>query len=107
VAPNGSDLAAAGTSTAFNVGITAGAFLGGVLLPATGLRRTALAGAALTLVAFAVVLAEPAVSSRQPAAQPFEVIGEHVHDRREATGPQALSGRRREATGPGPYSAGA
>ena len=71
VAPHGSDMAAAGTSTAFNVGITAGAFLGGVLLPATGLRSTALAGAALTLVAFAVVLAEPAVSTRRRnAAQP-------------------------------------
>ena len=65
VAPGGSDMAAAGTSTAFNVGITAGALCGSVLLPSAGVRSTALVGAALTLVAFAVVLAEPAVSSRR------------------------------------------
>lgn len=64
-APRGSDLALAGTSTAFNVGITAGAFLGSLLLPAAGVRSTALAGAALTLAAFAVVLAEPLVSTRR------------------------------------------
>jgi predicted MFS family arabinose efflux permease len=68
VAPNGSDMAAAGTSTAFNVGITAGAFLGGVLLPATGIRSTALAGAALTLLALLVALAEPALASHRRTA---------------------------------------
>jgi predicted MFS family arabinose efflux permease len=71
VAPGGSDMAGAGTSTAFNVGITAGAFVGSVLLRGAGVRSTALAGAVLTLVAFVVVLAEPAFSSQRhvgPAA---------------------------------------
>jgi DHA1 family inner membrane transport protein len=64
VAPNSTDMAAAGTSTAFNVGITAGALLGGVLIPATGVRSVALAGAGLTLLAFVVVLLEPRLSTR-------------------------------------------
>ena len=65
VAPGGSDVAAAGTSTAFNLGITGGALLGSILLPAAGVRSTALAGALLTLAAFAVVLAEPMLSGRR------------------------------------------
>lgn len=62
VAPADSDMASAGTSTAFNVGITAGALLGGMLLPA-GVRSTALAGALLSLGALAVLLIEPVLSS--------------------------------------------
>ncbi len=68
VAPGGSDMAGAGTSTAFNIGITAGAFLGSVLLTGAGVRSTALAGALLTLVGFVVVLTEPAFSSQQHVA---------------------------------------
>jgi predicted MFS family arabinose efflux permease len=67
VAPHGSDMAAAGTSTAFNIGITAGASLGSILLPAAGVRSTALAGAVLTLAALLVVMIEPMVSSRRRA----------------------------------------
>ncbi|WP_328459620.1 MFS transporter [Actinoplanes sp. NBC_00393] len=67
-APTSSDMASAGTSTAFNVGITAGAFLGSVLIPEPGVRSTALAGAGLTLAALVVVLLEPVVSSRRRAA---------------------------------------
>lgn len=63
VAPGASVLASAGMSTAFNLGITAGALLGGVLLPATGVRSTALAGTLLTLAALALLLSEPALSS--------------------------------------------
>ena len=64
-APGGSDLALAGVSTAFNVGITAGAFLGSVLLPSAGVRSTALVGAGLTTLALAAVLTEPLVSTRR------------------------------------------
>jgi DHA1 family inner membrane transport protein len=64
-APGASDMASAGTSTAFNMGITAGAFFGSVLLPGPGVRSTALVGALLSLVAFAIVLAEPVFSSRR------------------------------------------
>ncbi len=65
VAPGSSDLASAGTSTAFNVGITVGALLGGLVLPATGVRSTALVGALLTVLALAVTLAEPVLSSKR------------------------------------------
>jgi predicted MFS family arabinose efflux permease len=65
VAPGDTDMAAAGTSTAFNVGITGGALIGGLLLPATGVRSTALVGAVLTAAALAVILAEPALASRR------------------------------------------
>ena len=71
VAPGSSDMAAAGTSTAFNVGITAGAFAGSLLLPAFGARSTPLAGALVTLAALAVVLAEPRLSTRR-RARPIE-----------------------------------
>ncbi|MEV6303020.1 MFS transporter [Actinoplanes sp. NPDC051861] len=70
VAPRGSDMALAGASTAFNVGITTGALLGGILLPGSGVRSTALAGAALTLLAFAVALLEPRLSTRHPSRSP-------------------------------------
>ncbi|GAB3400498.1 MFS transporter [Flindersiella endophytica] len=64
VAPGDSSVASAGTSTAFNVGITAGALLGSVLLPAFGARSTALAGGLLSLAALAVALLEPLVARR-------------------------------------------
>jgi DHA1 family inner membrane transport protein len=64
VAPGSTDMAAAGTSTAFNVGIAGGALLGGVLIPASGFRSVALAGAVLSLLAFVVVMLEPKVSTR-------------------------------------------
>jgi predicted MFS family arabinose efflux permease len=70
VAPGSSDMASAGTSTAFNVGITAGALIGSILLPQAGARSTALAGALLTLAAFAAICAEPALSSARRAARP-------------------------------------
>ncbi|TMR15823.1 MFS transporter [Nonomuraea turkmeniaca] len=67
-APGESVMASAGTSTAFNTGITAGALFGSVLLPGPGVRSTALVGALLSLVAFAIVLAEPVFSSQRKAA---------------------------------------
>jgi MFS transporter, DHA1 family, inner membrane transport protein len=59
VAPGSADLAAAGASTAVNVGITAGAFIGSILLPGLGARSTALAGGLLSLAALGVALSEP------------------------------------------------
>jgi MFS transporter, DHA1 family, inner membrane transport protein len=63
VAPGSVDLAASVVSTAVNVGITAGALVGSVLLPHTGTRSTALAGALLSLAALAVVLVEPLLAA--------------------------------------------
>ncbi|SDM63993.1 MFS transporter [Nonomuraea jiangxiensis] len=71
-APGESVMASAATSTAFNVGITVGAFLGSVLLPGPGPRGTVLVGALLSLAAFAVVLAEPRFAHRpKPAGEPL------------------------------------
>jgi DHA1 family inner membrane transport protein len=70
VAPGSADLAAAGAATAVNVGITAGAFVGSILLPGLGVRSTALVGGLLSLAALAVALGEPLVAagSREPVA---------------------------------------
>lgn len=67
LAPGGTDLAGAATSTAFNVGITAGALTGSLLVSTTGLRSVALAGSVFSVIAFAVTLAEPLFSSRRRA----------------------------------------
>ncbi|MFC6085093.1 MFS transporter [Sphaerisporangium aureirubrum] len=67
-APGQSVMASAATSAAFNMGIMAGAFAGSVLLPGPGVRSTALVGALLSLAGFAIVLAEPLLSSRRKAA---------------------------------------
>ncbi|GAA1289716.1 chloramphenicol efflux pump [Planotetraspora silvatica] len=58
VAPGSTDIASAGTSSAFNVGIAAGSLLGGVLIDGLGTRSVALTGALLTSVALAALLSE-------------------------------------------------
>jgi MFS transporter, DHA1 family, inner membrane transport protein len=58
VAPGNTDIASAGTSAAFNVGIGGGALVGGLLLPSTGIRSTALAAALLTAAALAAALTD-------------------------------------------------
>jgi DHA1 family inner membrane transport protein len=63
VAPGSADLAAAGASTAVNVGITAGALIGSILLPGLGVRSTALVGGLLSLAALGVALCEPLVAA--------------------------------------------
>jgi DHA1 family inner membrane transport protein len=65
VAPGDTDLAGAGTSTAFNVGITAGALAGSLLVTGPGVRSSALVGAVLSIVAFAVAASEPLLASRR------------------------------------------
>lgn len=55
LAPGSTDLASAGVSTAFNVGIAAGSLLGGVLLPGQGPRPLALVGGLLTAAALAIL----------------------------------------------------
>jgi DHA1 family inner membrane transport protein len=63
VAPGSSEIASAANSAAFNVGIAGGAFLGGVLLPVSGVRGTALAGATLAAAGLVVLLSEPLVTA--------------------------------------------
>ncbi|GAA0516509.1 MFS transporter [Paractinoplanes deccanensis] len=65
VAPGATDLASAGTSTAFNVGITAGALIGSALLTGAGVRSTALVGGLVTMAALIAVLAEPRLATRR------------------------------------------
>lgn len=65
VAPGRSDLAGATVSAAVNIGITGGAFLGGLVLPSHGVRSTVLIGALLGLVALAAALGERLI---QPTA---------------------------------------
>ncbi|WP_182886744.1 MFS transporter [Microbispora sp. H10885] len=59
IAPGGVDLASAGTSSAFNVGIAAGSMLGGALIAGPGVHSVTLAGAVLAAVALAALLGEP------------------------------------------------
>jgi DHA1 family inner membrane transport protein len=68
VAPGRSDLASAGNAAAFNLGIAAGALGGGLLLPAFGVRSTALAGALICAVALVILVREtaPALTPREP-----------------------------------------
>jgi len=62
-------LAATGAATAVNVGITAGALVGSVLLPGVGVRGTALLGGLLSLAALAAALVEPvAAGGPRPAS---------------------------------------
>ena len=67
VAPASTDLASAWTSSAFNVGIAGGSFVGGVILPALGARPLALVGGALTLAALAVFSVDGALRRQDPA----------------------------------------
>ncbi|MEV4754962.1 MFS transporter [Micromonospora sp. NPDC049559] len=70
IAPGSLDLASAGVSSAFNVGIAAGALLGGALVDQLGIRSVALAGGVLTALALAILLAEPWLPRRLAALRP-------------------------------------
>ncbi|WP_268530873.1 MFS transporter [Cellulomonas sp. CW35] len=65
VAPGNTDIAMAAVSTAFNIGIAAGAFLGGRVLAAGGPHLVPLMGAGLVTLALVVVLAEPLLVARR------------------------------------------
>lgn len=56
VAPGRTETALAANSAAYNMGIAAGALLGGVLLPAVGVRGTFLVGGLLTVGALTVLI---------------------------------------------------
>lgn len=66
VAPGSTDMASAGNSVAFNVGIAAGSLLGAAVLDGAGARATPLAGGLLALAALALFLAEPLLTRRTP-----------------------------------------
>ncbi|MEU6410196.1 MFS transporter [Microbispora sp. NPDC046933] len=58
VAPGSTDIASAGSGSAFNIGIAGGSLLGGALIDHSGVRSVTAAGAALTAAALAVLLCE-------------------------------------------------
>ncbi|MBQ1024639.1 MFS transporter [Micromonospora sp. C95] len=66
VAPGRSDIAAATVSAAVNVGITAGAFVGGLALPSHGVHLTVLIGALLSAVALVLALGERRLAHPAP-----------------------------------------
>lgn len=68
VAPGSTDLASAGVSTAFNVGITAGALIGGLLVAGPGLRSPVLVGALISVAALAATVAEPLLATSRRAS---------------------------------------
>ncbi|MFD5408064.1 MFS transporter [Streptomyces griseorubiginosus] len=70
VAPGRTETALAANSAAFNVGVAAGALLGGVLLPLTGTRGTFLAGGLITAVALAVLCRPATVVTRAAVKAP-------------------------------------
>lgn len=78
VAPKRTEMALAANSAAFNVGVAAGALLGGALLSTVHVRGTFLLGGLLTLVALAVLLSERLL----PPDVARDVSG-HVGDRAE------------------------
>jgi len=79
VAPGSVDMATVGTSIAVNVGITAGAFIGGILLPGFGVRSTALAGGLLSIAALAAVFGELLLRSRPAAPEPESILVTTAH----------------------------
>jgi predicted MFS family arabinose efflux permease len=86
VAPGSVDMATAGTSIAVNVGITAGAFLGGVLLPGFGVRSTALAGGLLSIAALAAVFGELLLRSRPASPAPVPGLRQPARGRSASPG---------------------
>ncbi|MFD6755624.1 MFS transporter [Micromonospora gifhornensis] len=79
VAPGRSDLAAATVSAAVNVGITAGALIGGLALPGHGVRSTVLIGALLGVVAAVLAVGERRLRSGATTA--------HRHDEKASDAP--------------------
>ena len=71
VAPGNVDVASAGSSAAFNVGIGAGALVGGLLLPAYGVRTGVIVGGMITFAALAAVVSEPILVSHHPAGRRY------------------------------------
>ena len=75
VAPGSTDVASAGMSSAFNVGIAAGAFVGGTLIDHVGVHSVALVGGLLSAAAVLVLLSEPVLARRRVR------VAECEHDR--------------------------
>ncbi|MFG2044232.1 MFS transporter [Dactylosporangium sp. NPDC048998] len=78
VAPGSTDLASAGTGSAFNVGIATGSFLGGLIIDRMGVHAVALAGALITAAAVALLLTEPRLARADPESHPDTGARQHL-----------------------------
>lgn len=67
VAPGSTDMASAGSSSSFNIGISAGSFVGGVIIEEVSVRAVALAAALLIAAALTALLLDPLLPRREPA----------------------------------------
>jgi predicted MFS family arabinose efflux permease len=63
-APGRTEMALAGNSAAFNVGVAAGAIIGGMVMPVVEVRGTFLIGGLLTVAALGVLLGEPVLAGK-------------------------------------------
>jgi MFS transporter, DHA1 family, inner membrane transport protein len=70
IAPGDTDIASAGMSTAFNVGITTGALIGSHLLTGASVRSSALLAALISSVALISALIEPRLATNTTAPGP-------------------------------------
>jgi predicted MFS family arabinose efflux permease len=59
IAPSNTDLANSGSSSAYNLGIGGGAWIGGVIVAGPGVHATALVGTLLAATALVLMLSEP------------------------------------------------
>jgi DHA1 family inner membrane transport protein len=82
VAPGDTDTANAGTSTAFNVGITAGALIGAALIDGPGVRSTVLVGALIGVLGFAAVAAEPLLARIEPRIKRSHLLNPDISEGR-------------------------
>ena len=69
------DLASAGTNSAYNAVIASGAFIGGLLIDSTTVRSVAVVGGLVLAVATLVTLCEPMLARRRVT------VAECEHDR--------------------------
>jgi DHA1 family inner membrane transport protein len=75
VAPGSTDLASAGCSSAFNLGIGAGAWVGGLIVASpAGVHATALAAGILTGSAFLLMACEPLITGKPITGRRFGAI---------------------------------
>jgi len=79
VAPGSTELASAGNSVAYNVGIATGSLLGAVVVSEVGIRATALVGGVLAAVALVVFAAEPLIAGASRGKPAHKSAAQRVH----------------------------
>jgi predicted MFS family arabinose efflux permease len=69
IAPGSTDMASAALSSAFNIGIASGSFVGGLLLTTVGVRSVALVGGLLAATALSIMLSDARLARRLVSPQ--------------------------------------